>query len=927
MRRTSPISLLLIASACAGGGSDVVPPTTPVTQPPPATLVATSVAMQEGDNQTAQAGDPLPVAPSVVVRDQNGAPMAGVSVAFTVDSGGGSVPAPLTTSNASGVASSGRWTVGVGRNRLRASVAGLAPVLFTGTGTGQLTVVEGAISGSGGALRVTKAGNPLDGLELSAPAGAFARTVAIRVKQRDTTTAPRRAGMRLASPVIVIESDAAEYTATGALSLRIPARTYAQEWPIVVAFNSLTGAMQVLPGTRVDSTTVMVVTRHLDGELLVGSSTAATLRSAQSSDEKQLTVAVYGVNLASLAGDFDSGYRPTVDDWEFDFWPAAHLIESGYSEGLAFASAWYYTQFKGARGNLNGRYQQAKGVQASNEQGIRLGSVLYRFADVKQQVRDMSFLIGASIEATLGGAGMSVDSVTILNLKAGLFLTGRPQVMLAVDSNNVSPDMAMIVYRIRGSSLDITLGTNATGANTPRALTLTNRKFPSMSWSITNGLTGATVSPLTYNTYFITGETAGIPLHDLDAQFAKFFAGTIGDAEFPVTRIITSESRNVGDTLFVPDDSTLVWFECAACPYSYPAGPGVQSQSSVIGANSYVLSGATWTTGPIVTGAGLKLRNSDNGRRIGFGLFAPNNSARTQSVYSDWQEAVVKTKRLSLSPDTLNGAGGVDYTLTATYSRPTPANARWRWDLGDGQVLNTSTNSVVVRYSPPDAAQRVYSIKVTMTVGSVTEATGHSTAIMSGCAPTFLDARDNATYKQVCIGDQTWMGENLRFAMAGSRCYNDVTANCISDGRLYEWTSIMNGGGFSNANPSGVRGICPASWHVPSMNEWDALLARYGGRSAAGLALIRATGWIFVSGTATNASGMDIKPAGGYGGTFPPPTPAYYGRGYSTALATTTEETVTGWPVIVGVGGSAAVITNSGDPTLRWYSLRCVKDR
>ena len=39
-------------------------------------------------------------------------------------------------------------------------------------------------------------------------------------------------------------------------------------------------------------------------------------------------------------------------------------------------------------------------------------------------------------------------------------------------------------------------------------------------------------------------------------------------------------------------------------------------------------------------------------------------------------------------------------------------------------------------------------------------------------------------------------------------------------GYLYNWAAAMHGGTSSSANPSGVQGVCPDGWHVPSYAEW-----------------------------------------------------------------------------------------------------------
>jgi uncharacterized protein (TIGR02145 family) len=81
------------------------------------------------------------------------------------------------------------------------------------------------------------------------------------------------------------------------------------------------------------------------------------------------------------------------------------------------------------------------------------------------------------------------------------------------------------------------------------------------------------------------------------------------------------------------------------------------------------------------------------------------------------------------------------------------------------------------------------------------------------------------SYEAVLIGTQTWMAENLNHAAEGSVCYNNTATSCDTYGRLYNWTTAMAGAASSTANPSGVQGVCPSGWHLPSDAEWNALIA------------------------------------------------------------------------------------------------------
>ena len=110
---------------------------------------------------------------------------------------------------------------------------------------------------------------------------------------------------------------------------------------------------------------------------------------------------------------------------------------------------------------------------------------------------------------------------------------------------------------------------------------------------------------------------------------------------------------------------------------------------------------------------------------------------------------------------------------------------------------------------------------------------------------------DGNTYTTVQIGDQCWMRENLRtthYANGGSiplgsntstdsttayRFYpNSNESNVSTYGYLYNWPAVMGGSASSNSNPSGVQGICPNGWHVPSHSEWTQLINYVSGQTS-----------------------------------------------------------------------------------------------
>ncbi len=145
---------------------------------------------------------------------------------------------------------------------------------------------------------------------------------------------------------------------------------------------------------------------------------------------------------------------------------------------------------------------------------------------------------------------------------------------------------------------------------------------------------------------------------------------------------------------------------------------------------------------------------------------------------------------------------------------------------------------------------------------------------------------DGNSYSTVKIGEQWWMAENLKtthyadgteielidnnldwidlYVPDKAMCYYEFNISYNDTyGALYTWAAAMNGAPSVELNPSGVQGICPDGWHLPSKAEYTELINHLGG-SAEANGKLRATGseyWTQNS-SATNESGFTALPGG-----------------------------------------------------------------
>jgi uncharacterized protein (TIGR02145 family) len=216
----------------------------------------------------------------------------------------------------------------------------------------------------------------------------------------------------------------------------------------------------------------------------------------------------------------------------------------------------------------------------------------------------------------------------------------------------------------------------------------------------------------------------------------------------------------------------------------------------------------------------------------------------------------------------------------------------------------------------------------------------------------FTDPRDNKTYNTVIIGDQIWMAENLAYlpSVSPSSQGSDstpfyyvngyqgtdvgaakATNNYKTYGVLYNWPAVMTGAASSSSNPSGIQGVCPAGWHLPSDAEWKQLemalgmdqtkADSYGWRGTyQGILLKAISGWDS-KGNGANTSGFSALPGGGRGysdGTFG-------SVGFGGIWWTSTEEYSSyAWYRSLSAAGND--VGRYSFHKANGYSVRCVRD-
>ncbi|MFH0842125.1 MAG: fibrobacter succinogenes major paralogous domain-containing protein [Bacteroidota bacterium] len=193
-------------------------------------------------------------------------------------------------------------------------------------------------------------------------------------------------------------------------------------------------------------------------------------------------------------------------------------------------------------------------------------------------------------------------------------------------------------------------------------------------------------------------------------------------------------------------------------------------------------------------------------------------------------------------------------------------------------------------------------------------------------------------YKTIVIGTQTWLAENLkttilndgtpvpqisdvtqwgRLSSPGCCWYsNNESANKATHGALYNWFAVQTGK------------LAPVGWHIPTREEWAALIDYLGGKQTSGGKMKEAglVHWKAPNSEATNSSGFSAFGSGARYGFCS----GFHGLGERAFFWTaTSSDGIQDIARYLHLDFNSGVIADSTEvPGYKvfGYSVRCVKD-
>ena len=399
------------------------------------------------------------------------------------------------------------------------------------TAGARVNVTDLLVPTDGGTITVSEPGGPVDGLEINVPRGAYGDPRTFKISYAPIEKHEFGTDFTPLTPLITV-SNGGGYSAEP-MTLTIPLKVPPGYFAMGFLYDERTGELEGMPLLESTSDHVTVSTMNFAHSSASGEPSGENPRPWQAGalyqDAGQLTedaeakIVMAAAPESSLVGEFDSGFRPGVDDWQFTNYGST-VAPLGHCGGQSATAMWYYAERKKKKGApaLYGLY---------DNDGVRKTPHLwqddvngYKLASVAQKDYGGSPTFPFDVLQFVGQFLMK-DSVTLKAFRYAIKLTGSPQ-FISIFSRRGGH--AIIAYRVSGNTIFVA-DPNFPG-NRDRAIeydTTTEAFIPYSSGD------NAASLDTSYTKILYAGRTSFINWYYQKAHWAAFEQGTIGQGVFP----------------------------------------------------------------------------------------------------------------------------------------------------------------------------------------------------------------------------------------------------------------------------------------------------------------------------------------------------------------------------------------------------------
>ena len=371
-----------------------------------------------------------------------------------------------------------------------ASTAKASETVHGTISTGAMTTAaQGSVPATGGTITVNQPGSAIDGLEFTAPAGAYPSGQQVTISSAPVTGTTFGNNFNPATPLITI--DAGTAYADDMILVTIPVTIPEDQFAMAFYYDDVNEKLEGIPTASQDGKSITIATRHFSMISLVS---------------------LNGIDKA------DSGFRPGVDDWEFVN-DGSIIAPKGHCAGQSTSMMWYYTEQrqKANAPPLFNRYDN-NGRDPATPKVDRDNTVGYRYASVMQAVTTQG--------KYWANSGDIISNVSPLNtfreFKYSMLMTGEPQFVYIARTGG---GHAIVCYEVSDTTLWVA-----------------DPNYPGKERYIT--LNGSTLGPYTSGASSSDIKENGVRIYpkinyiaksamfswpELAAEYAKVEDGTIGD--------------------------------------------------------------------------------------------------------------------------------------------------------------------------------------------------------------------------------------------------------------------------------------------------------------------------------------------------------------------------------------------------------------